>query len=240
VRQLSGTKRITLQVVFILLSALAAVTCAYLLKGTDYFDSTLITIWFGLMALCVGFIVGAVSLASNQNRAWLAVTLFTFAVTAFFVSAALLPNTLKESAYKTACLFNVRQLAIGMLQYAVDHDERFPPAEHWRELTKIKESHYDKGLEEIQWKSGSELKCPVAKVRWSYAMNAALSNIETRAVKSPENTVLLFEANGAVPNAVGGRESFVFRHAERGCVAFADGHSKSLTKEKAAQTKWKP
>src|SRR5262245_13514748 len=39
----------------------------------------------------------------------------------------------REKARQTSCLSNVKQMSLGVLMYAQDYDEMFPPSEGWME-----------------------------------------------------------------------------------------------------------
>lgn len=115
----------------------------------------------------------------------------------------------KEAAKRTACLSNVKQLALATIMYAADHDDRFPDANNWRKSI----SPYTK--------SADIFRCPEDKssAPTSYRMNALLSRVSEMAIDDPAGTVLIFEGDG---------DGFIPRHAARGNVAFADGHAKGV------------
>ena len=131
---------------------------------------------------------------------------------------------------RTRCISNIKQLALGMLMYAADFDDRFPPANAWHGAIQP----YTK-LEDL-------FHCPVATSAWSYAMDSSMSMVLTESEKKPERQVLLFEANATLPNASGGREWLAPRH-ESGKeavanIGFVDGHGKRFTFAEAATLKW--
>ncbi|MCC7228941.1 MAG: hypothetical protein IT203_01005 [Fimbriimonadaceae bacterium] len=122
----------------------------------------------------------------------------------------------------------MKQLALGQIMYASDNDERFPIAGKWADLI----YPYTK-TQEI-------LKCPDAKTPQSYAMNEALSSNSMERLSSPNQTVLLFEADAYLSNASGGREWFVRRHHDTGSVAFTDGHAKRVNAYITPSLNWRP
>ncbi|MCB8933321.1 MAG: hypothetical protein M9921_00105 [Fimbriimonadaceae bacterium] len=131
---------------------------------------------------------------------------------------------------RTECLSNIKQIAMSMVMYAGDHDGRFSLAATWyRELPPY---------------AGNEalFHCPLATSPWSYAMDRSMAGANAETLKDPEEHVLIFEANAALPDASGGREWLVPRHPSGdktvANIAFADGHARAYTFDEAAQFKW--
>lgn len=149
----------------------------------------------------------------------------------FFVVSAIVAPIIAASrpvATRSTCLSNLKQLALGQIMYASDYDERFPIAGQWSDLI----YPYTKKME--------ILKCPEAKTPESYSMNDAVSSFSTEKLSSPDQTVLLFEADAYLVNASGGREWFVRRHDDTGSVAFTDGHAKRINAFSTPSLEWRP
>lgn len=149
----------------------------------------------------------------------------------FFVVGAIVAPIIAASrpvATRSTCLLNLKQLALGHIMYASDYDERFPIAGQWSDLI----YPYTKKME--------ILKCSDAKTPESYAMNDAVSSFSTEKLSSPDQTVLLFEADAYLTNASGGREWFVRRHNDTGSVAYTDGHVKRINAFSTPTLNWRP
>jgi len=135
----------------------------------------------------------------------------------------------REKARATSCLSNVKQLQLGMLMYAQDHDDTMPPASAWCDLI-------------YPYVKNKQLYvCPqVSDAVGTYAMNDSLSGREQSAIPSPEATVCLFDSaigwnmHGG-PSLIVNRHEFpttgtidwIFNGRRNGAnFGFADGHAK--------------
>lgn len=113
---------------------------------------------------------------------------------------------------------NLKQLALGIIQYVQDHDEKLPDADKW--------------VDEIYpyIKSEAIFRDPSAPAgeKWSYAYNRTLSGVSLVKFDSPATTVMLFESNLGVKNANDTGESIPVpgRHQGGTDYALADGHVK--------------
>lgn len=122
--------------------------------------------------------------------------------------AILLPvfASARGKARQTVCLSNMRQIAVAMVLFASEHNEKLPDAGSW--------------TEDIQpyLKSHEVLRCPCdsSDTETSYAMNPALSGKSLGVISDTSNTVLLYET-GYEEDA---------RHNGGNCYAFADSHVK--------------
>lgn len=140
--------------------------------------------------------------------------IFDIVPTPSLFAGMMLPNSVfaqaKEAAKKTACLSNVKQLAIATLMYAADNDDRLPDANKWRASIMP------------YAKNADIFRCPDDKTGAlsSYRMNPLVTRVSQTSMKDPAGTVMIFEgdANGFAP-----------RHASRGNVGFADGHAKAIS-----------
>lgn len=115
---------------------------------------------------------------------------------------------------------NLKQIALGILIYAQDHDQRLPDADKW--------------VDEIMpyLKSEAIFRDPSAPAeqKYSYAFNRNLSGVRMSALAAPATTVLLFESTTGVKNATDAGTSVPHpgRHNRGTDYAFADGRVKWL------------
>jgi prepilin-type processing-associated H-X9-DG protein len=118
------------------------------------------------------------------------------------------------------CQSNLKQIALGLMMYAQDYDERFPPADRWQSgaLPYIR----NRGL----------FICPAdrgAKAT-SYATNYKLDKLGVSQVTQPADTFMLFESNLHVYNAYdkgrlpGASIAWPPRHELGNNYAYTDGH----------------
>ena len=127
-----------------------------------------------------------------------------------------------EAGLQAKCLSQVKQLALAQLMYAQDHDERFPPADRWCDVTypyiKSWELHH----------------CPADTAEFGYAMNHKLSRLELGYVYDPARTILLYESETGRKNECdqSGRPGDSLpdppRHRGGSSFGFVDGHAKWL------------
>ena len=126
-----------------------------------------------------------------------------------------------------ACKSNLKQLSLGLLMYAQDHDNRFPPAESWADAVRPYVRNRD------------VYECPAGG---GYAYNSELSNIALGDIRSPWNCPMLFDSDAGNANSNDPVTSFVKRHRESGSgvsvgnVAWADGHVKGVISPPDART----
>ena len=139
-------------------------------------------------------------------------SLVIFAMVVFFPSYAGGP-ALKA----TICLSNVKQSALGLLQYTADADDRFPPRDLWMDAT----------LPYV--KSEANWHCPsVPKGAYGYAFNAALSR--AKPPKDPAKTPLVYDSVSPIRNASDPVTSLPLpgRHGGKNTIAYADGAAKRI------------
>ncbi len=124
----------------------------------------------------------------------------------------------RTTAQQATSESNLKQLALGIMQYTQDHDERLPDADKW--------------VDEIYpyVKSEAIFRDPSAPAgeKWSYAYNRTLSGVSLAKLDSPASTVMLFESNTGLKNASDTGESIPLpgRHQGGTDFSYADGHVK--------------
>jgi hypothetical protein len=197
---------------------------------------------FGLTAI-VGLVLGIIALVRiNQSRGALRGNGLALAGTILsgvlvlmlpILAAILLPALAqaKARAQSIACMNNMKQLALGGIMYANDNKDQFPSADKWCDAL----AKYVANPRTFQCPAGDPSQ------RCHYAFNARLSGVETRSVRSPAQTVLLFEADGGW-NVGGGPELAVKRprhHNSIGLV-FADGHCEIARESRIRTVRWDP
>jgi len=125
---------------------------------------------------------------------------------------------MREKARHVSSESNLRQIALGIIQYVQDHDETFPDADKW----------IDEVMPYIKTEMVFRDPSAPAGEKWSYAFNKNLSGKKLVDLQSPATTVLLFESAAGVKNASDAGESLPKpgRHNGGTDYAFADGHVK--------------
>lgn len=134
-----------------------------------------------------------------------------------------------EAAQRSACQANVRQLAMAMLMYAADYDERLPAVERWPSVL------------DPYTRVPLLLVCPAAPhLPCGYAMREALSGACLRTVNDPQSTPMLFETEPGTP---GSSSAVAYRHGGGSHFAFVDGHVAWVGADSApillADTRWR-
>jgi prepilin-type processing-associated H-X9-DG protein len=120
----------------------------------------------------------------------------------------------RTKARTASCMSNVKQLALGHLMFAQDHQQTFPNSATWK----------DEVMPYI--KNRQILVCPGSnRGEGSYEMNPQLSNMKLERILRPAETPLIYDAgfpHGDPP------------HPDGWVVAFADGHAKRIPPSEAA------
>jgi prepilin-type N-terminal cleavage/methylation domain-containing protein/prepilin-type processing-associated H-X9-DG protein len=112
------------------------------------------------------------------------------------------------------CTSHVKQLTMALQMYAVDHEDRLPPAYAWHDAI----SPYVKSS--VIW------ACPSRKnQKPGYSFNALLHFGKLSPIVSPE-VPMVFESMIGRWNASDLGASFVTPHGGRGVVGYTDGHVK--------------
>ncbi len=123
----------------------------------------------------------------------------------------------RPDAQQAACLSNLKQIAIGMLMYAQDHDMHLPDAATW--MDDLMPYLRNPGL----------YHCPAAPhLEYGYAMNASLSGRSLAEVTEEALVVIAFDCDSGTRNAAGGADAVADppRHGDGNNYAFVDGHCK--------------
>lgn len=145
-------------------------------------------------------------------------------------AAMLLPALAKakERAQTINCVNHVKQLSLAVRIYAVDSDDRFPPAASW--------------CDAIQHAVGAEntFQCPSdPSLRCAFAYNRKLDGLPEDEI-NPE-TVMFFESDAGW-NAAGGPELFSpHKHSRTSIVVgLADGSVQQMPRSKFESLRWDP
>lgn len=145
-------------------------------------------------------------------------------------------GAMADKAQGNTCLSNLKQLSLGLLLLAQDHNERFvisrarpvavPPGATPPAGAMLKAAI-------LPYVNAEQLfHCPAeVGALISYTFNPALDNIPLAHFAHPSETVLLYEGQDGHVN---------FRHDGLAGVAFADGHVKLVTADAAKRLRWQP
>jgi prepilin-type processing-associated H-X9-DG protein len=136
----------------------------------------------------------------------------------------------KESARKTTCLSNTKQIALAMVMYANDYDSRFPLASAWMDslTSEVKNEHifHCPALPNTWSLSDDQL----AKAPYGYAMNRFLAGVNSEKLTEPEKMPLVYESKDLSRSVTGYLTDLPVpgRHNGSNNFAMADGHAKSI------------
>ena len=126
--------------------------------------------------------------------------------------------------YRPTCLSNVKQAALGLIQYAADSDDRFAPGGAWMTLSYPYVKNWD------------VYRCPsLPKGVWGYAYDRALSGEQVP--EPPSELPMVYDSDRRSKNAAdlvsslprAGRHLSRDRKAIQNSIAYADGHAKGAT-----------
>jgi prepilin-type processing-associated H-X9-DG protein len=194
----------------------------------------------GVTAL-VGLILGIISLVkinrsggrlSGQGLAiaGISVSGFMLLFSIPFMAGLTLPAIAraKQRAQSINCVNNMKQLALAVRMYTLDHNDQLPPAATW--------------CDAIQGDAGSSkvFQCPAEPSRrCSYAFNAKLDGKNEKEV-NPQ-TVLLFESDAGWNGSGGANALKPHQHSNRAVnVAFADGSVHQRPRSQLGTLRWEP
>lgn len=124
----------------------------------------------------------------------------------------------RQRAERDTSMSNLKQLALGIIQYVQGHDERMPDADKW----------VDEILPYVKMEAIFHDPVAPAGEKWSYAYNRTLSHQSLAQFDTPAQTVMLFESSKGVKNASDTGQSVPVpgRHLGGTDYAQADGHVK--------------
>ena len=126
----------------------------------------------------------------------------------------------RENARLAVCESNVKQIELGLVQYAQDYNKYPPSAAGY------------KAAVFPYIKSEQVFHCPDDSGGGeSYSFNTNLQGKNIAALNAPADTVMVYEGNG---------QTLDFRHEGKAVVGFADGHVQVMTREEAKTLRWKP
>ena len=182
----------------------------------------------------VGAILGIVSLAKHRPGQGMAIaglilgvlTWLTALITLPFLSAILIPVFFRaeDTAKQTACLSNVKELALAQMMYVQDHDGRFPPAANWPAAT----LPYFKNPQLLLCPQDSRTdKQSAGGQETSYTMDDLMDAGKPAGILAPDEAILLFDGT----SVFGPREDAAYRHNGGLSVGFVDGHAVWLEEE---------
>ena len=127
----------------------------------------------------------------------------------------------RNAAATAACLSNLKQISTAFLMLSNDNDDVFKcKADGWKKtiMPYIKSEAIFHCTDD---KSGGV----------SYSVNPNVLGKKSTAIQWPAETVLVYEGHNM---------KLDFRHAGKACVAYVDGHVKTVTPEQAKKLRWKP
>jgi prepilin-type processing-associated H-X9-DG protein len=137
----------------------------------------------------------------------------------------------KQKAQSVMCMSNVKQLNLGLIMYADDNKNLFPAGTRWCDALKP------------YVPNSTTFLCPQGKPgqRCHYAFNAKLVGHETKEVRAPAQTVLVFETDDGW-NVAGGRELLPARprHSGAHVIGFVDGHTELVRPARLENLRWEP
>ena len=140
----------------------------------------------------------------------------------------------RETDCRVRCPSNLKQIALGFVQYTQDYDEKFPPVAHAR-------AGYWAGSLQPYLKSGQIFQCPAdgtsAPKTTDYYYNARLASV-SRDFEHLNTVILAGDGTGNSPTSYhhtrlpetwrDDAKSPAWRHAGMATYAFADGHVKAF------------
>lgn len=136
----------------------------------------------------------------------------------------------RDNARRSSCQSNLKQIALGVIMYEQDHDEKLPPTRTWMEAI------YP------YLKTEQIFTCPSLKPgeKYGYAFNSGASGKNVAVFSNPAQTVLIYETSVLKRNAFGMGENRANRHLDGANFAYVDGHVKWSAKTQTPSFKLKP
>ena len=147
----------------------------------------------------------------RDSGCWLvgAIVVIIVLVLAALVAAVAIPGFRRAEvrSEQTTCMSNLKQLSLGMLMYAQDYDQAFPPRANWQDMI------YP------YLKNEQIFNCPTTQLgRGSYEHNSVLDLRKLGTIAQPATSPMLWDTGFA--NGPGGPHNGGWN------LAFVDGHVK--------------
>ncbi len=136
----------------------------------------------------------------------------------------------RDQAMQASCTSNIKQICLGFLMYAQDHDEVFPGPTWADDL-----QPYLKNTQVMICPSRPETKV-------GYAFNKALLQAHIADIAKPAETILVFEAKAKGADPVGTWDDVPPEGVHDGglVVGYADGHAKWISVNEAREALKRP
>lgn len=130
----------------------------------------------------------------------------------------------RAKAREVSCLSNQKQIALGLMMYAQDYDERLPAAATWHTDMEPYVRREDVFHCPAVQPSAGQTTLPAN----TYAYNSALDRMKMARLASPMDTVLTYDSTDFSQNANDALTSLPTpgRHGAENNISFADGHAK--------------
>ena len=139
------------------------------------------------------------------------------------LAAILFPvfQKVRGNARLASCESNVQQIDLGLIQYAQDHNGKFPPS-----AAAYKDAVFP------YVKTEQVFHCPADQGgSVDYVLNSRLQGTSLDNLAHPEKVVTIYEGSAQAPS---------FRHDGYAVFGFADGHVRRMTPAQAQHLQWKP
>lgn len=137
----------------------------------------------------------------------------------------------KLAAQKTTTLTNAKQLALGMIMYTADNNDRYPRAQNWCDAVSPHVSNpavFSSALD-LEFRGG-----------YDFAFAMGLSSKNALEVDAPERTAMLFESATDAMNQFGGKSLLpkpgrcTVNDSKGSIIAMVDGGAKAVSDEELA------
>jgi prepilin-type processing-associated H-X9-DG protein len=169
----------------------------------------------------------------------------------------------RQSHGKHSCMFNLKQLGLGFLQYASDYDERLPPIRGASSPAQLSRGEpygwadalfpYVRITKIFQCPNEEDYRDattdPMTSGYTDYWYNTNLSSLNSKAVKRPQSTLMAGDGNDGHDGAdarynrnslplhwLQSQKSPAYRHLDYGYYLFVDGHAKAYKATQIAKT----
>lgn len=125
--------------------------------------------------------------------------------------------------HRPSDLAHIKQVAVGLIMYASDWDERFPPRDRW----------FDR-VNDTAIKNEAVARCVGLLEEdpegFGHALNAPMAGADADALSSPATSLLVFDSIDLSRNAVSTVEQIPNpgRNNGRNTIGYVDGHAKMV------------